>query len=110
MSYNHLSIAERELILIHLTQGLSLCKIDKLLGSNKSTISRELARNGGEYLPSKAQARYLRRRKKRCRHKLLENPELFAPVKKLFFRCQWSTIFLRATISRNSTRKFKKNR
>ena len=70
MSYKHLSIIEREKILIYLTQGLSLCQIARLLGRNKSTISRELARNGGDYLPSKAKARYLRRRKKCRRHKL----------------------------------------
>ena len=90
MSYNHLSIVEREKILIYLTQGLSLCQIANLLGRNKSTISRELARNRGDYLPSKAQARYRRRRKNCHPHRLLENPELFALVKKLFLGCQWS--------------------
>ena len=84
MSYKHLSITERELIAIYRASGNSLCQIAKLLGRNKSTISRELARNPGEYLPSKAQARYKRRRKKSRPHKLLENPELFALVKKLF--------------------------
>ena len=90
MSYKHLSIQEREWLLIYLVQGLSLCQIAKLLGRNKSTISRELARNPGEYLPSKAQTRYKRRRKKSRPHKLLENPELFALVKKLFLGCHWS--------------------
>ena len=90
MSYKHLSITERELLLIHLTQGLSLCQIAKLPGRNKSTISRELARNKGEYLPSRAQTRYRRRRKKCCPHKLLENPELFALVKKMFLDRHWS--------------------
>lgn len=90
MSYNHLSITEREMLLIHLTQGLSICAIAKLLGRNKSTISRELARNADNYLPSKAQARYKRRRKKCRPHKLLENPELFALVKKLFLERHWS--------------------
>lgn len=70
MSYKPLSIQERELLLIHLMQGLSLCKIAKLLGRNKSTISRELVRNPGEYLPSKATARYRRRRKKCRPHKI----------------------------------------
>ena len=73
MSYKHLSITERE-----------------SLGRDKSTISRELARNGADYSPSKAQAHY-RRRRKNCRpHKLLENPALFALVKKLFLECHWS--------------------
>lgn len=48
MSYKHLSITERELLLIHLTQGKSLCQIAKILGRNKSTISRELARNSSD--------------------------------------------------------------
>ena len=34
-----------------------------LLGRNKSTISRELKRNSGEYLPIKAQAHYRKRQK-----------------------------------------------
>ena len=90
MSYKHLSITERELLLIHLTRGLSICAIARLLGRNKSTISRELARNKGDYLPSKAQARYRRRRKKCRPQKILEKPELFALVKKLFLGCHWS--------------------
>jgi len=90
MSYKHLSIQEREWLLIYLVQGLSLCQIAKLLGRNKSTISRELARNKDEYMPIRAQARYKRRRKKCRPHKLLENLELFALVKKLFLGCQWS--------------------
>lgn len=90
MSYKHLSITERERILFYLAQGLSLCRIARLLGRNKSTISRELKRNSGEYLPSKAQANYHKRRKKSCRHKLLAKPELFAIVKKLFLELHWS--------------------
>ncbi|MBR3745412.1 MAG: IS30 family transposase [Selenomonadaceae bacterium] len=90
MSYKHLSITEREKILFHLAQGLSICQIAKILGRNKSTISRELKRNSSEYLPSKAQANYHKRRKKSCRHKLLAKPELFALVKKLFLELRWS--------------------
>ena len=90
MSYKHLSITERERILFYLAQDLSLCRIARLLGRNKSTISRELKRNSGEYLPSKAQANYHKRRKKSCRHKLLAKPELFALVKKLFLEFHWS--------------------
>jgi len=61
-----------------------------LLGRHKSTISRELARNDAEYLPSKAQARYERRRKNCRPHKILENPDLFARVKHLFLGLHWS--------------------
>ena len=90
MSYKHLNIVEREMIAIYRAKSWSLCQIAKLLGRNKSTISRELARNKGDYLTSKAQARYKRRRKKCRPHKLLENPELFALVKKWFLGCHWS--------------------
>ena len=90
MSYKHLSITEREMLLIRRVEGLSICAIAKLLGRNKSTISRELARNPSEYLPSKAQAAYQRRRKKCHRHKFLENPDLFALVRKLFLDLHWS--------------------
>ena len=90
MSYKHLSIMEREKLMFHLAQGLSICKIAKLLGRDKSTISRELKRNAEEYLPSKAQAAYCKRRKKCRPHKLLEKPDLFALVKKFFLDLQWS--------------------
>ena len=90
MSYKHLSITEREKLLFYLAQGNSLCQIAKLLGRHKSTISRELARNDEDYLPSKAQARYKRRRKNCRPHKILENPDLFARVKKLFLDRHWS--------------------
>ena len=43
MRYKHLNIRERELLLIHRTQGISLCQIAKILGRHKSTISRELS-------------------------------------------------------------------
>ena len=41
-------------------------------------------------LPSKAQASYRQRRKKCRPHKILEKPELFALVKRLFLGCQCS--------------------
>ena len=72
------------MIAIYRARGLSLCKIASKLGRNKSTISRELKRNSGEYLPSCAQAAYHKRRKKCRPPKLLEQPDLFALVKKFF--------------------------
>ena len=55
--YKHLSTIEREIILCGITKGLSISKISKELGRNKSTISRELKRNTctESYSPSKAQ-------------------------------------------------------
>ena len=41
MSYRHLSIEEREKIVIYLAGGWSICKIAEELGRSKSTISRE---------------------------------------------------------------------
>ena len=90
MSYKHLSITEREKILFFSAMGLTLSQIATEIGRDKSTVSRELRRNAGEYSPSKAQARYQLRRKKSCRHKLLAKPELFALVKKLFLDLHWS--------------------
>ena len=90
MSYKHLSITEREMLMFYRAQGLSICKIAKLLGRNKSTLSRELKRNTGEYLPSKAQAAYHKRRKKSRPHKKLAQPELFNLVNKLFLDLHWS--------------------
>ena len=71
MSYEHLSITERELIAIFRAKNFSMCKIAKLLGRNKSTISRELKRNPGDYLPSKAPACYRGRRLNRRPNKSL---------------------------------------
>ena len=90
MSYKHLSITERELIYFHLAQGKSRCQIAKLLGTDKSTICRELNRNSGDYSPSKATANYYKRRKKCCPHKKLANAELFTLVATLFLSLRWS--------------------
>ena len=76
MSYKHLSIIEREMLMKYLARGYSLCKIAKLTGRNKSTISRELKRNPGEYFSSKAQANYQKRRKKCGSKKKLSDAEL----------------------------------
>ena len=90
MSYKHLSITEREMLMFYRAQGMSGYQIAKLLGRNKSTISRELKRNATDYSPSKAQACYQRRRKKSCPHKKLAQPELFNLVKILFLDNRWS--------------------
>ena len=76
--------------MIYLAQGLSICKIAALLERNKSTIARELKRNNKDYSPSKAQARYQRRRKKSCPHKKLDKPDLFNLVNKLFLERDYS--------------------
>ena len=90
MSYKHLSITEREKIAILRAQGVVDYKIAQILGRHKSTISRELNRNSGDYSPSKAQASYEKRRKKCCPQKKLANAELFALVATLFLILRWS--------------------
>ena len=90
MSYKHLSITEREKTAIYRAQGLSRSQIAQLLGRDKSTISRELKRNPGEYSPSKAQAAYHKRRKKSCPKKRLSDTRLFILVAILFLSKHWS--------------------
>jgi IS30 family transposase len=64
VSYHHLTIDERETIRVLLGQGLGPTDISLFLGRNKSTISREIARNGssGNYRAHEAQNRYKQRR------------------------------------------------
>jgi IS30 family transposase len=90
MRYKHLNIIEREKILLNFAKGLSISEIAKIVGRNKSTISRELKRNGKEYSPSKAQNAYCKRRKKSCQMKKLADPKFFAIVKNLFLNLHWS--------------------
>lgn len=90
--YKHLTRIEREKLLFYLAKGYSITGIAKELGRNKSTISRELKRNcgRGKYLPSKAEARYEKQRKKCRRKKLLDNAELRELVRDKFLNHHWS--------------------
>ncbi len=65
MGYNHISIFERESILLGTLQGLSIAKIAESLSRSKSTISRELKRNSQDesYSPIIADNKYKLRRK-----------------------------------------------
>jgi IS30 family transposase len=66
--YKHLTTEERLAICQGIQQGRSLADIARSLGRSKSTLSRELRRNGTGlgYLPDLAQRRY-RRRRQACR-------------------------------------------
>lgn len=98
--YKHFSIEERERLAIFLAQGYNQTEIARELGRNKSSVSRELKRNTlgvekkekrkKEYLPSRAQARYKKRRKRCGRKRKLTDPELYEKVKILFLKEQWS--------------------
>lgn len=91
--YQHLSIEEREKILILYTQNQSLRIIAKTIGRSVSTVSRELRRNSNSrrtYSAIEAQRNYQKRRKECRRHKLLANDDLKCKDKRLFLEYQWS--------------------
>lgn len=81
--YQHLTIDERERILVMIAQGKSLREIGRIIGRNASTISRELRRNIRERHPYSAvfaQQAYQHRRKRCKRKRILENNEAKACV------------------------------
>lgn len=91
--YHHLSILEREKILVLCTEGKSLRRIASEIGRSASTISRELRRNQSHherYSAIEAQRSYHNLRKKCKRHKLLSNAQLKETVRNLFLKMQWS--------------------
>jgi len=77
-SYTHFTLTERESLSKLRAQGLSNGQIAKILGRDKSSIGREIKRNGnknGTYRELKATILYLRRRKKCRRRRRLESDE-----------------------------------
>lgn len=90
--YKHLTIEERESLLILIKSNKSITEISKVLGRSKSTISRELKRNSTEqgYSCVQAEEKYHERRKACKRHRLFENEGLKAKVLELFCERQWS--------------------
>ena len=90
--YTHLTIEERECLLILLKNGKNITEISKLMGRSKSTISRELKRNSTPegYSCLQADAKYHERRKQCRRHRLFENEAMKAKVLELFLERQWS--------------------
>ena len=62
MSYKHLTIKEREMLMFLRAKGLSIRAVALRLGRNPSTISRELRRCVGNYSPSKAENDYRQKR------------------------------------------------
>jgi len=65
MSHHHLSTEERACIALYLDKKLKISEIARLIGRNRSTVSRELNRNkaaGGRYSAVNAQAQYRKRR------------------------------------------------
>ncbi len=76
--YTHLNLKEREAILLGLNNGLTQAAIAKSLGRSKSSVSREISRNGGwrHYSVSDAQNRYQAAREKSRRHRILEDDDV----------------------------------
>ena len=74
--YTHLSIEERESLLLNIGAGKTLREIARILQRSASTLSRELKRNcenREEYSPDKAARNYRKRRKKCCRQRILKD-------------------------------------
>lgn len=84
------SINERESLLLLLNSGRNISAIARILGWNKSTISRELKRNSTNdcYLAVNADKSYHSRRKRCRRNKCFDNPNFKAKVQNLFLNCQ----------------------
>ena len=91
MGYNHISIFERESILLGTLQGLSIAKIAESLSRSKSTISRELKRNSdnGEYSPIIADCKYKSRRENCKTDKKPSDKMLCDFVADRFLNHQW---------------------
>lgn len=91
--YHHLSIEERESLLLYIGEGKSIREIARDLQRSPSTISREMRRNSKKaeaYSPSKATKQYHKRRKKCCKKRKLQNPAAKALVRRLLLDQQWS--------------------
>lgn len=91
--YHHLSIEEREKILLLHEKKKSLREIAQEIARSASTVSRELNRNRQEkqkYSAVAAQKKYEKRRQKCRRKKLFAQEELKQLVERLFLEKQWS--------------------
>ena len=91
--YHHISIEEREKILILLKEGKSIRAIAIVLRRAASSISREIMRNTkckAGYSAVEAEKKYRQRRKRCRRENLLKNTERLELVRSLFLDRQWS--------------------
>lgn len=91
--YQHLSIEDRENLLRKLGEGKTIRTIAKELGRSPSTISREIRRNSKNretYSAVKAEKKYMQRRKKSCRSRILKNEKAKRLVRYLIEEQQWS--------------------
>ena len=88
----HLTLREREDIMLMRRDGRDVSEIARAIGRDKSTVSRELKRNSCErfYRASTAQRRYAARRTACRRRRVLDDVGLFELVGDKFLGDQWS--------------------
>ena len=90
--YNHLTLKDRECILLGVTLNDTYQVIAEKIGCSKATVSREIKRNGGRkaYSTVKAQENYQGRRLKSRRPRLLTDLKLRDFVLHCIVQRQWS--------------------
>ena len=90
--YRHLTLAEREDIMVHWKNRVGVSEIARLVGRDKSTVSREIRRNGWYspvagrmrcYRASTAHDKSQRRARRRRRQPLLADPRRLELVARL---------------------------
>ena len=90
--YKHLTIEERENILLMSAEGKNLSEMGRKLGRNKSTISREIRRNSirsKPYSAAAAQSKYYRRRRN-CQRKQRLSEQQTRDIVIKFLALYWS--------------------
>lgn len=94
MHYKQLSLEERERLYALRVSGMSFRQISIKLNRSHTTLSREYKRNApylyGEYIPIKAQNKYLKRCKTQRRKAPLNSPEILVYVREKLRSEQWS--------------------
>lgn len=95
--HTHLTLSEREDIMMLRREGESVSAIARAIGRDKSTVSREISRNmcakgtpREYYRASTAQKRYEARRERCRRPRILDDVRLFELVATKFLEEQWS--------------------
>lgn len=90
--YKHLTLKEREFIMISHHDGIPITEIAKRLGKDRSTIYREIKRNtlNDNYSAIEADSLYKKRREACKPHRKLDDPELYSLVQTRIFDHQWS--------------------
>lgn len=103
MSYNHLTIFERECILELFARNLTIHAIVLRLGRSASTILREMNRLNGHYSPSQYQKDYRLKRLKGHKPRLLDQKtDLYKKIAALIksHQCSPQQIAKRMTLER----------